>query len=256
MPRRRVGEGGGPTTIGRAFRVAGAAVGAGIASWAAYSALTWAKYGKVDPGRHPKDDLLDRFMSDPEVDEYHSLEVRAPAAITFEEAKRMDLQASLPIKTIFFLRAIPSLLKGQPFRPQGSPGLIEETLGLGFGILAEVPDREIVIGTFTQPWHQNVTFRPLPAEEFATFNEPGYVKIIVSIAAEPLGPDRSRFITRTRVVTTDAEANRKFRLYWSPMSAGIMLIRYFSLPMVKKAAERRAREQLSNQKRRPFDQRI
>jgi hypothetical protein len=83
-----------------------------------------------------------------------------------------------------------------------------------------------------------VTFHPLPPEEFAGFDEPGYVKIVYTLAAEPLGPGRSRFVTRTRVVTTDPEARRRFRRYWAPMSAGILLIRYLSLPMVKREAER------------------
>lgn len=95
------------------------------------------------------------------------------------------------------------MLRGQPSRPRGPRGLLEETLALGFGVLAEIPDREILVGTYTQPWHQQVTFHPLPPEEFAGFDEPGYVKIVYTLAAEPLGPGRSRFVTRTRVVTTD-----------------------------------------------------
>jgi hypothetical protein len=226
--------------ITHAVRLAGVAVGAGMAAYSAYSVVTWTRYGKVGPNRHPKDEVLDRFMPAPEVDEYHSLDVEAPAEVTFEAAKRMDLQAAFPIKAIFFLRAIPSLLRGQPFRAEGPRGIVEETLALGFGVLAELPDRKIVIGTYTQPWHEDVTFRSLPSEEFAAFNEPGFVKIVVSLAAEPIGPNSSRFVTRTRVATTDSKARRKFRLYWSPMSAGIILIRYFSLPLVKRAAERMA----------------
>jgi hypothetical protein len=61
--------------------------------------------------------------------------------------------------------------------------------------------------------------------------------------AEPLGPKRSRFVTRTRVATTDPESRRRFRRYWAPMSAGIVLIRYASLPMAEREAERRTRQQ-------------
>jgi hypothetical protein len=107
------------------------------------------------------------------------------------------------------------------------------------GVLAEVEGREIVVGAYTQPWHEKVTFHCLPPEEFAAFDEPGYVKIAWTLAAEPLGPQESMFVTRTRVVTTDPESRRKFRLYWAPMSAGIILIRYACLPSVKREAERR-----------------
>jgi hypothetical protein len=226
----------------------GAAVaGAGILAYGAWSAVAWARYGHAHPERHPGDELLDRFIPDPEVDEYHQFEVTAPPALTFAVATGMDLQASPIIKAIFWLRAVPTLLRGQPSRRRGPRGILEETLALGFGVLAEIPDREIVVGTYTQPWHQQVTFHPLPPEQFATFAEPGYVKIIYTLAAEPLGPDRSRFVTRTRVVTTDPESRRRFRRYWAPMSGGIILIRYLSLPMVRREAERRARHPAGEQ---------
>jgi hypothetical protein len=190
----------------------------------------------------PRDELLDRFLPEPEVDEYHRLKVRAPAAVTFAAAKQMDIQASPVVKGIFWLRAIPSLLQGQPFRPQGPRSIVAETLDQGWGVLAEVPDREIVVGAYTQPWHEHVTFRPLPPEQFAAFSEPGYVKIVWTLAAEPAGPGESWFITRTRVLATDPESRKKFRRYWAPISAGIILIRYAGLPLVRKQAQRQARQ--------------
>jgi hypothetical protein len=234
----------------KAMRLLGsgaAAAGAGILAYGAWSAASCARYGHVHLERHPHDELMDRFIPDPEVDEYHQFEVTAPAAVTFAVANGMDLQASPIIKGIFWLRAVPTLLRGQPFRRQGPLGLLQETLALGFGVLAEIPDREIVVGTYTQPWHQQVTFHPLPPEQFAAFAEPGYVKIVYTLAAEPLGPHRSRFVTRTRVATTDPQSRRRFRRYWAPMSAGIILIRYLSLPMVKREAERRARHPAGGQ---------
>ena len=43
---------------------------------------------------------------------------------------------------------------------------------IGWGVLAEVPGREIVMGAVTRPWMADVVFRPLPPEEFASFQEP------------------------------------------------------------------------------------
>lgn len=229
----------------KGLRIVKAAAGAaaiGAASWGGFSAVTWARYGHPDLARRPRDDLLDRFMPDPEVDEYHHVEADAPASITFDVGTRMDLWASPLIRAIFRARMLPSLLKGEHPAPRAARGILEETLAIGFGLLAEEPGSEVVIGTYTQPWHGDVEFHPLPPEEFAAFAQPGYVKIVVAFGAEPLAEGRSRFVTRTRVVTTDAESRRKFRLYWAPMSAGIILIRYTSLPMVKRDAERLARE--------------
>jgi hypothetical protein len=224
----------------RLLRLGGAAAGAGVLSVGAYAALAWARYGHVDPGRHPPDALLDRFLPNPEVDEYHQLKVRAPAAITLAAAKELDLQTSPIVKKIFWLRAIPTMLRGEPFRPQGSRGLVEDTLAQGWGVLAEEPDRAIVVGAYTQPWHEQVTFHPLPPDQFARFNEPGYVKITWTLQAEPLGPNASLLITRTRAVATDPQSRKRFRRYWAPMSVGIILIRYAGLPLMRKEAERRA----------------
>jgi hypothetical protein len=224
----------------RLLRYGAAAAAAGVLGFGAWSALAWAHYGHLDPARHPRDELLDRFLPNPDVDECHQIKVRAPAAVTLAAAKETDLQAAPIAKVIFWLRAVPALLRGEPFRPQGSRGIVAETLGLGWGVLAEEPDREIVIGAYTQPWHEQVTFHPLPPEQFAGFNQPGYVKIAWTLGVEPLGEHRSLLVTRTRAVATDPHARRRFRRYWAPMSAGIILIRYAALPRMRREAERRA----------------
>jgi hypothetical protein len=227
-------------TPARLLRYGAAAAGVGVLGFGAWSVLAWAWYGHVDPARHPPDELLDRFLPNPEVDEYHQVEVDAPAAITLAAAKETDLQASPIAKAIFWLRAVPALLRREPFRPQGSRGIVAETLGLGWGVLAEEPDREIVVGAYTQPWHEQVTFHSLPPEQFAGFNQPGFVKIAWTLGVEPLGEHRSLLVTRTRAVATDPHARRRFRRYWAPMSAGIILIRYAALPRMRREAERRA----------------
>ena len=142
------------------------------------------------------------------------------------------------------LRTLPTLLRGGP--PRGpSRGLLAETLSIGWGVLTDLPDREIVVGAVTQPWEPVVTFHPLPPEEFAAFNKPDYAKIVWTLAAEPLGPNESMFITRTRVSTTDPLARERFRRYWAIFSPGILIIRYAALWLVKAEAERSYRHSIS-----------
>ena len=119
--------------------------------------------------------------------------------------------------------------------------LLAETLELGWRILAEIPDREIVVGAVTQPWRAEVEFRGVDPDAFAAFAEPGYAKIVWTLEAEPLGPSASRFRTETRVGTTDPRSRRLFRRYWAFLSPGILLIRRESLRLVKADAERRFR---------------
>jgi hypothetical protein len=82
----------------------------------------------------------------------------------------------------------------------------------------------------------------LSPDEFAGFDEPGYVKIAWTLRADPVGIDRSVFRTETRAIATDAVARKRFRRYWALVSPGIVLIRVALLPAVKAAAERRRQE--------------
>jgi hypothetical protein len=120
-------------------------------------------------------------------------------------------------------------------------GLLDEVRSLGWGVLAEIPDREIVVGAVTKPWEADVTFRALPPEQFAAFAEPGYVKIAWTIRADPISATESVFRTETRAVATDSTARARFRRYWAFLSPGIIVIRWALLGPVKHEAERRHR---------------
>jgi hypothetical protein len=63
-------------------------------------------------------------------------------------------------------------------------------------------------------------------------------KIAWTLEALPLGPERTRFSTETRVATTDAGARRKFLRYWRFVRPGVILIRVFLLRAIRRAAER------------------
>jgi hypothetical protein len=120
-------------------------------------------------------------------------------------------------------------------------GLRATTEALGWGVLAEVPGREVVMGAVTRPWEANVTFRALPPGEFAAFDEPGFVKIAWTLRADPVDARTSIFCTETRAVATDAAARARFGRYWSWASPGMALIRRLSRRPLKREAERRAR---------------
>lgn len=179
-------------------------------------------------------------MPDYEIAERHHIHIAAPVSITYESACGMDLERSPIIRAIFRTReAILGANGSMETRPQG---LIEQTKAMGWEVLAEVPGREIVMGAVTQPWTGNVVFRALPPDEFARFHEPGFVKIAWTIRADPDGDFHSMHRTETRAIATDPIARAKFRRYWAAFSAGIVLIRRIGLRIVKKEAERAARQ--------------
>ncbi|MGE0462735.1 MAG: hypothetical protein AB7Q16_15330 [Vicinamibacterales bacterium] len=217
-------------------RVLAGATAAGAAAGLGFLARTWFRYGRV--GGRFADPLLDHFMPVCEVAERHEIRVAAPADVTYAAAMDLDLRRSRVVQAIFRTREV--LLGARPASgPAPSRSFIEEMRDIGWGVLAEESGRAIVMGAYTQPWHADVTFHSLPPGEFAAFSEPGYVKILWTLVAEPRGPGSSIFRTDTRVATTDAEARRRFRPYWTVFAAGILLIRHRALALVKAEAERR-----------------
>lgn len=160
--------------------------------------------------------------------------VEAPASLVLETACGLDLQ-SLPLaRLIFRLREL--LLRARPSSPRRAQGILEETLGLGWGLLAR-DEQAVVVGARCQPWRGDVTFTALAPEAFAAYAEPDQVKIAWTLEVQALGPTRTRFAHETRVVATDAAARRRFQSYWRWARLGILTIRYLMMPAVRRRSE-------------------
>jgi len=226
--------------IGKSVRIMGAGAAAAAAAYATVAGVTWSRYGRMRESRvGERDELLDSFMPRYEVLERHHIEVAAPAALTFAAAREQDLLRLPLVRLIFKTREL-VLRADPPDRPQPR-GLLEAVQELGWGVLAERPDREIVMGAVTKPWEANVTFRAIPPADFASFCEPGFVKIAWTLRADPTSASTSVFRTETRAIATDDQARTRFRRYWTFASPGIWLIRRLSLAPLKREAERASR---------------
>lgn len=223
-----------------------AMAGAGAAcAYGAYVAFTWARYGRPSPpAAWDRDALLDQFIPVYDVVERHHALVNGPPEAVLQAACAQPLSTLPIVRVIFRARAL--LMRSTPERegPGGllatSPGLLAETTGLGWVVLAERPGREVVVGAVTRPWEADVTFRGIAPERFADFAEPAYVKIVWTLRVNPAGPGRSIFRTETRAVATDAEARRRFRWYWAFLSPGIIGIRWLAAAHLKARFRRTA----------------
>jgi hypothetical protein len=215
------------------------AAGAGLAAagYAAYVGVTWARYGhpmRPTPDEH--DALLDRFLPAYDVVDRHHVHVAAPAALTLGTAADADPFDVPAVRAIFKGREM--ILRAAEDKRPRPRGLLAEVRSLGWVVLAETPGHELVVGAVTKPWEANVTFRSIPAEHFAAFNEPDYVKIVWTLRADAVGDTASIFRTETRAAATDPSARAKFRRYWAFLSPGIILIRRMMLRQLKAEAER------------------
>ena len=213
------------------------------AGWAAigYGAMVAyhrARYGRAkDSAPAAEHSLIDNFIPEPEVVEHHQIGINAPADVVLETAKDMEVMNSPVIRAVFRLREL--ALGGEPDTRPHPTRLLPQMQSIGWVVLAEIPGREIILGSVTEPWLAAPVFRSIPAAEFRDFAEPGYVKIVWTLRADPVGESRSVFHTETRVCTTDAEARDRFRRYWSYVAPGVELIRLVMLWPLKHDAERR-----------------
>jgi hypothetical protein len=99
------------------------------------------------PAPEEEDPLLDRFLPVYEIVERHQIRVAAPAAVTLDAARDVDLQASPVVRTIIRAREI--ILGATPVDRRSPRGLLAETQSLGWGVLADVAGREVVVGAVT-----------------------------------------------------------------------------------------------------------
>lgn len=190
----------------------------------------------------PADSPLDGFIPVPDARERYAVEAAAPSPLVFRVAEQFDFQSIRLVRAIFELRATLMRARTPPRAPQG---FLAEMQALGWGCLASRPGELFIGGAVCQPWQAEVTFRPLPASDFAAFAEPGQVKIAWTLEARALGPVRTRLATETRAVATDSEARRRFRRYWRWARFGIIPIRWLLLPAIRKEAERQWRVEQS-----------
>ena len=216
----------------RPIRILALGCAAAVGAYGLYVAYAWSRYGRpAPPASWDRDPLLDQFIPVYDVVERHHALIDAPAGEVLAAACDQQLSRLPGIRTIFRAREL--LLRSRPDDGNRPRGLLAETTSLGWVILAEVPGREVVVGAVTKPWEANVTFRSIPAASFAAFDEPGYVKIVWTLRADPVGGRRAMFRTETRAVATDATARAKFRRYWALLSPGIIGIRWLAAAHLK-----------------------
>jgi len=207
-----------------------------LSSWAGYAVVTWLRYGHARRDSDAADPLLDDFMPRYDAAERHSALVNAPADSTFAAATALDLGNSTIIRCLFKSR---EWLLGSAQAGAVPPVALREWAGtLGWVLLAEIPRRELVFGAAARPWEAKVVFRTVQPDEFRGFEQPGYVRILWTLRADPIDAARSIAVTETRVATTDRQTFSKMRVYWAVFSPGILLIRKIALRMVRSEAER------------------
>ena len=184
--------------------------------------------------------LIERFIPDPDFVEIRELEIDAVPEEVMAVIRGTDLRDPV-ISTLFAVRDLPNRVArrlggGRDDRREVSFTNIPD-VGPGWVKLAEEEGRELVLGAVGRFWHRDYGARDVAAEDFAGFDEPGYLKLAVGSRVEPLGYDHSRLHYEARVEATSAGAARRFRRYWRVIQPGNEVIVRRALQRIKAEAE-------------------
>ncbi len=186
---------------------------------------------------------LDQFAPVYQFHEFHSIRIAAPKEQVYRALKSVTAEEIALFRTLTWLRrfGLPgpeSILNPPPHVP-----LLNVATRTSFLVLAEEPEREIVLGTLVAaPPGWRPSGKPTPdgfRAFFVTINHPGFAPAAMNFRIEDAGPAACTLTTETRVYATDASTRRRFALYWRVIYPGSALIRRMWLRAIARRAESR-----------------
>lgn len=85
----------------------------------------------------------------------------------------------------------------------------------GWVLLGECPGETIALGLVGAFWRPVISFKDVPRERFRDFAEPGYAKTVYELSVRGLDDGCTLLTGLMRTATTDENARRWFRRYWT-----------------------------------------
>jgi hypothetical protein len=174
--------------------------------------------------------LIDKYLSDFHYNEIHSVSIVSDRFIISSLLENFDFRDSWIIRTLFWLRGMPSSNISIKRLTEGS-----------FIELERIQNAEIVVGLIGQFWKSNGNLQKFEPQEFITFNKPDFLKAVWNFKIVPQENNSCILSTETRVFCTDLNSKRRFSRYWFLVKPFSGLIRMEMLRAIKKSAERKYR---------------
>lgn len=186
---------------------------------------------------------LDQFAPVYQFSEFHSIRIAAPKEQVYRTLKLVTAEEIVFFRTLTWLRRFgrpgpESILNPPPHVP-----LLDVATRTSFLVLAEEPDREIVLGTLAAaPRGWRPSGKPTPdgfKALIVTTSAPGFASATMNFRIEDAGPTACTLTTETRVYATDTSTRRRFAPYWRVIYPGSALIRRMWLRAIARRAESR-----------------
>jgi hypothetical protein len=171
------------------------------------------------PATPPDSLLIDRYLPafDARLVEHRLID--AEPGTTWQALCALDLMRvhSPLLDLAFWVRGLPERLRGVEGPPPatlrlGDAGPSPLPGWVSLGIAAP---HEIALGAVGRFWTPTIQWHPVPADEFATFAEPGWGRIVASFSLRDYGVRRTLATYECRTAVPDETSRRAFRRYWT-----------------------------------------
>ena len=183
--------------------------------------------------------LIDSFAPRPDAVETHSIVINAPRQTVYRALWTADLGNSLIIKSLLALRSIPGYIAHPCAMPHNRKITLQTLVNSGFGLLAEKPGEEIVLGITGRFWRPAVNVSPFNRTDFDRPVRAGFARGVWNFSVSEQFPGQSTLTTETRVTCGDPSSRLKFLVYWLVVRPYSGLIRLIMLKSVRKIVEAR-----------------
>jgi hypothetical protein len=182
--------------------------------------------------------LIDSFAPNPDAVEVHRININASPEVVYRALWTADLGSSLVIKFLLALRSLPEfILHPRKPLPRDRRITLQTLIDAGFGVLAERPGKEIVLGVSGKFWRPTGNLSPFNRADFDEPVAQGLARAVWNFHVEG-ADDQTTLFTETRVTCGDRRSRRKFRAYWFFVRPFSGLIRRIMLRNVQNAAGR------------------
>ena len=180
--------------------------------------------------------LIDSFAPSPDAVETHRVHINAAPDVVYRALWTANLGRSLTIKFLLALRSLPEFVlhPGKPL-PHDRRITLQTLIEAGFGVLAEQPEKEIVLGVSGRFWRPTGNLLPFNRADFDAPVPAGLARAVWNFHVE--GADgHTTLSTETRVICGDRRSRRKFRAYWFFVRPFSGLIRRIMLRAVRQTS--------------------
>ena len=187
--------------------------------------------------------LIDSFAPKFDASETHRISIKASRQAVYSAIWTADLGGSPVIKLLLLMRSLPGILARRKELPRNGTITLRTLVDSGFGVLAESPTEEIVLGVNGRFWRPTGNLSTFDRSDFEHAVPAGLARGIWNFSVRDSVNGLTILQTETRVICGDSASRRKFLAYWLVVRPFSGLIRLIMLRRVRNAAEKRSLEQ-------------